>query len=58
VSDAQNFFRESQRFATEVVLKDGTQGLRIQTKVPTASGGTKNVGGYWTSSGKLVTFWD
>ncbi|MFV0317738.1 MAG: hypothetical protein ACK5O2_12355 [Microthrixaceae bacterium] len=37
---------------------DGSAGLRIQAKVPLPGGGTKNVGGYWTTDGRLVTFWD
>jgi len=56
--DAQQFFSQNRDLATEVILRDGTPGLRIQTKVPLPGGGTNNVGGYWTSDGRLVTFWD
>lgn len=56
--DAQNFFSQNRGLATQVTLRDGTAGLRIQTKVPVPGGGTRNVGGYWTTDGRLVTFWD
>lgn len=51
--DAMNFFQENQHLGTEVVLKDGTPGIKIQTGY-----GKNKVGGYWTRNGKLVTFWD
>ena len=37
----------------EVVLKDGTKAIKIQTGT-----GKNKVGGYWTKDGKIVTFWD
>ena len=56
--DAQQFLSQNRNLATPVTLRDGTSGLRIQTKVPLPGGGTNNIGGYWTSDGRLVTFWD
>ena len=55
--DAMSFFTANRHLATPVILKDGTSGLRIQVKVITSSG-TQRIGGYWTTTGKLVTFWD
>ena len=40
-----------------MIIKEGTQGIKIQTK-QIINGKTQRVGGYWTSEGKLVTFWD
>lgn len=58
--DAQTSFAQNRGLATQVTLRDGTAGLRmrIQTKVPVVGGGTRNVGGYWTTDDLLVTFWD
>lgn len=52
--DAMNFFRKNKLLGEPVTLKDGTPGIKIQTK--TKSGG--KTGGYWTQDGRLVTFWD
>jgi hypothetical protein len=55
--DAMSFSAANRHLATPIILKDGTSGLRIQVKVITSSG-TQRIGGYWTTTGKLVTFWD
>lgn len=56
--DAQTFFARNRGLATQVTLRDGTLGLRIKTMVSVDGGGFRNVGGYWTADGRLVTFWD
>ncbi len=56
--DAMSFFNANKHLATPVVLKDGTPGLRIKLKIMTSAGTVRRVGGYWTTAGKLVTFWD
>jgi len=55
--DAMSFFNKNKGLGQNVILKDGTQGIKIQTK-QIINGKTQRVGGYWTSDGKLVTFWD
>lgn len=55
--DAMNFFNKNKGLGQNVILKDGTQGIKIQTK-QIINGKTHRVGGYWTRDGKLVTFWD
>jgi len=56
--DAMDFFRRNRRLGKKVRLRDGTSGIKIQTKVRLPGGGTRRVGGFWTDKGKLVTFWD
>ena len=56
--DAQQFFSRNRNLAAPVTLLDGTPGLRIQTRLPQPGGGSTKVGGFWTTDGKLVTFWD
>lgn len=51
--DAMTFYEENKHLGVEVILKDGTEAIRIQTGT-----GKNKVGGYWTIDGKLVTFWD
>ncbi len=55
--DAMNFYRQNKHLGNNLMLKDGTQGLRIQTK-QIINGKTNRIGGFWTKSGRLVTFWD
>lgn len=55
--DAMKFFNKNKGLGQKVILKDGTQGIKIQTK-QIINGKTQRSGGYWTSSGKIVTFWD
>ena len=42
----------------ELIIRDGTAGIKIQTKVRIPGQKTQKIGGYWTADGKLVTFWD
>ena len=56
--DAMDFYDANRSLGTPVILRDGTAGLRIQTKQPLPGGGTQKVGGFWTSDGRLVTYWD
>jgi len=51
--DAMNFYNNNKHLGQPMTLKDGTQGIKIQTGT-----GNNKVGGYWTNDGKLVTFWD
>ena len=51
--DAINFYNANKSLAVPVVLKDGTEGVKIQTGT-----GKNKVGGYWTKDGRVVTFWD
>ncbi len=55
--DAMNFFNKNKGLGQNVILKDGTQGIKIQTK-QIINGKTHRVGGHWTKDGRLVTFWD
>jgi hypothetical protein len=55
--DAMNFYEQNKQLGQKVILKDGSEGLKIQTK-NIVNGKTQRVGGYWTQDGKLVTFWD
>ncbi len=55
--DAQDFFAKNKQLGQPTTLKDGTPGIKIQTKTK-VNGKTVRVGGYWTTSGKLVTYWD
>lgn len=55
--DAMKFFNKNKGLGQKVILKGGTQGIKIQTK-QIINGKTQRSGGYWTSSGKIVTFWD
>ncbi len=55
--DAMNFFEKNSHLGKKVTLKDGTPGIKIQTKT-NVDGKTQRMGGYWTQDGKLVTFWD
>jgi hypothetical protein len=56
--DAMDFFHKNQHLGQKVTLKDGTPGIKIQTKVMIPGLKTQRIGGYWTQDGKLVTFWD
>ncbi len=51
--DAMEFYNQNKHLGEEVILKDGTEAIKIQTGT-----GKNKVGGYWTKDGKLVTFWD
>ena len=50
---AKDFHVKNSELGQEVVLKDGTKAIKIQTGT-----GKNKVGGYWTKDGKIVTFWD
>jgi hypothetical protein len=56
--DAMEFFEKSKQRGKEVILKDGTRGIKIQTKIKIPGQKTRRIGGYWTESGRLVTYWD
>ncbi|MBX3435034.1 MAG: hypothetical protein KF847_17085 [Pirellulales bacterium] len=56
--DAMDFFQKNRHLGQEVILKDGTAGIKIQTKISMPGQKTQKIGGYWTSDGRLVTFWD
>ncbi len=51
--DAMKFFGNNKHLGERIILKDGTPGIKIQTGT-----GKNKIGGYWTTEGKLVTFWD
>ena len=51
--DATDFYNKNKKLGVDVILKDGTHAIKIQTGT-----GKNKVGGYWTKDGKLVTFWD
>ena len=55
---AAKFFSENSSQAVEVVLRDGTTGLKIKIKQRDLNGKVKYVGGYFTKDGKIVTFFD
>jgi|GEM_PF-3014123 uncharacterized protein YukE len=55
---AMDFFEKHKHLGEEVVLNDGTPGIKIRTKFKVQNKKTKSIGGYWTKDGKLVTFWD
>ena len=56
--DAMDFFAQNRSMGVPVTLRDGTAGIKIATKQPLPGGGVQKVGGYWTSDGRLVTYWD
>lgn len=56
--DAMDFFGQNRSLGVPVTLRDGTAGIKIATKQQLPGGGVHKVGGYWTSDGRLVTFWD
>lgn len=56
--DAMRFFSQHGHQGKPVILRDGTAGVRIQTKLTDPSGAIRRIGGFWTEHGKLVTFWD
>ena len=56
--DAMDFFAQNRSLGQSVILRDGTAGIKIATKQPRPGGGVQRVGGYWTSDGRLVTYWD
>jgi RHS repeat-associated protein len=56
--DAMDFFAQNQSLGKAVILRDGTAGIKIATKQPLPGGGVQKIGGYWTSDGRLVTYWD
>lgn len=47
-----DFYNKNKHLGVPVILKDGTEAIKIQTGT-----GKNKVGGYWTKNGKLVTFW-
>ena len=51
--DALDFYSKSKNLGKDVILKDGTEALKIQTGT-----GKNKVGGYWKKDGKVITFWD
>lgn len=51
--DALEFYNRNRHKAVAVKLNDGSSGYRIQTKI-----NGRNIGGYWTKDGKIVSFWD
>ncbi|CAD7289224.1 tRNA(Glu)-specific nuclease WapA [Campylobacter majalis] len=51
--DATNFYNKNKQLGKKVILKDGTEAIKIQTGT-----GKNKIGGYWTKDGKIVTFWD
>ncbi len=53
-----DFFHRNKQLGQDIILKDGTAGIKIQTKVSIPGQKTQKIGGYWTKNGKLVTFWD
>jgi len=55
---AQDFFQKNKHLGTKVMLKDGTAGIQIKTKIKIPGQKTQRIGGYWTHDGRLVTFWD
>ena len=50
---AMDFYNQNKHLGEDVILKDGSEGIKIQTGT-----GKNKVGGFWTKDGKLVTFWD
>ncbi|MBN1520586.1 MAG: hypothetical protein JW923_10920 [Spirochaetales bacterium] len=48
--DAMSFFAKNKDQGVRATLRDGTEGIKIQTGT-----GKNKVGGWWTSDGKLVT---
>ena len=56
--DAMDFFQKNRHLGQDVILRDGSAGIKIQTKVSMPGQKTQKIGGYWTSDGRLVTFWD
>lgn len=56
--DGMTFFETYKKLGTTTVLRDGSQGIKIQLKVIREDGCFQKVGGYWSADGKLVTFWD
>jgi len=57
--DAMDFYQKNKHLGKPVTLKDGTSGIviKFKTKDP-VTGKTLKTGGFWTDTGKLVTFWD
>ena len=51
--DALDFYSKNKNLGKDVILKDGTEALKIQTGT-----GKNKVGGYWKKDGKVITFWD
>ncbi|WP_460744696.1 RHS repeat-associated core domain-containing protein [Mariniluteicoccus endophyticus] len=56
--DAMKFYAQNRSLGQSVTLRDGTAGVKISTKQALPGGGVRRVGGLWTKSGRLVTFWD
>ena len=55
--DAIEFFNKYKHRAEEVILRDGTEGLKIIIN-KTVNGARKRIGGYFKKDGRIVTFWD
>lgn len=53
-----DFFAQNRSLGQSMILRDGTVGIKTSTKQPLPGGGFQKVGGYWTSDGRLVTYWD
>ena len=56
--DAIACFKKNKALGTGVVLKVGTEGIKIQTKLQIPGQKPRNNGGYWTSDRKIVMNWD
>ncbi len=56
--DAMNFFNKNKQIGKNLLLKDGTSGIKINTKIKIPYEKIQRTGGYWTKDGKLVTYWD
>ncbi|MBN8828209.1 MAG: hypothetical protein J0H68_05835 [Sphingobacteriia bacterium] len=56
--DALKFFEDNKHLGKEVILKDGSAGIKIKIKLTDETGKTKFNGGYWTKDGKIVTYFD
>ena len=54
---AIDFYNKNKGLGKNIQLKDGTFGIKIQTK-RVINGKVVRIGGFWTESGKVVTFWD
>jgi hypothetical protein len=55
----QSFFQKNKHLGNKVILKDGTSGIKIRLKSKDpATGKSISIGGYWTDTGALVTFWE
>ncbi|MEM6338440.1 MAG: hypothetical protein AAF673_00745 [Pseudomonadota bacterium] len=55
---AKKFFELNKNMGKEVTLRDGTKGIKIKIKTFDSNGKIRNIGGYWTKEGKIVSFFD